>query len=152
MDKYYKTYRICCEWDRSSLEPIKEDTYIQCAKDGQIYRVGDDLLAYYKPRRGNSEQFSKKLIELGVNRVRNLSTDGDVLMQFAEESLDIVAKEVGASTNGVDIKPWSIKNLRKQQWFKKDKQKYIDLGLYVEMSEEEKAILRERFNKNINNK
>ena len=110
------------------------------------------MLAYYKPRRGNSEQFSKKLIELGVNKVRNLSTDGDVLIQFAEESLDIVAKEVGASTNGVDIKPWSIKNLRKQQWFKKDKQKYIDLGLYVEMSEEEKAILRERFNKNINNK
>ena len=32
MDKYYKTYRICCEWDRSSLEPIKEDTYIQCAR------------------------------------------------------------------------------------------------------------------------
>lgn len=41
--------------------------------------------------------------------MRNLSTDGDVLMQFAEESLDIVAKEVGASTNGVDIKPWVLK-------------------------------------------
>lgn len=92
MNKYLGTYRICCEWDRNSLEPIKEDTYIQCAKDGQIYRISDDLLAYYKPRRGNSEQFSKKLIDLGVNRVKNLSTDGDVLIQFSEESLDIVAK------------------------------------------------------------
>ena len=82
--------------------------------------------------------------------MRNLSTDGDVLIQFAEESLDIVAKEVGASTSGVDIKPWSIKNLRKQQWFKDNKDEYIKNGLYIEMSEEEKAILRERFNKNIN--
>lgn len=109
-------------------------------------------MAYYKPRRGNSEQFIKKLISLGVEDIANYSTDGDVLIRFNEKYIDIVAKEVGASTNGVDIKPWSIKNLRKQQWFKKDKQKYIDLGLYVEMSEEEKAILRERFNKNINNK
>lgn len=85
MNKYLGSYRICCEWDRNNLEPIKEDTYIQCAKDGQIYRIGDDLLAYYKPRRGNSEQFSKKLIGLGVNKVRNVSTDGDVLIQFAEE-------------------------------------------------------------------
>ena len=150
MLRYYKTYRVCCEWDRATLEPIKDDTYIQCAKDGQIYRISDNILAYYKPRRGNSEQFSKKLIELGVNRVRNLSTDGDVLIQFAEENLDIVAKEVGASTNGVNIKPWSIKNLRKQQWFKDNKYQYIKNGLYIEMSEEEKAILRERFNKNIN--
>ena len=150
MNKYIGAYRVCCEWDRATLEPIKDDTYIQCAKDGQIYRISDNILAYYKPRRGNSEQFSKKLSELGVNRVRNLSTDGDVLIQFAEESLDIVAKEVGASTSGVDIKPWSIKNLRKQQWFKDNKYQYIKNGLYIEMSEEEKAILRERFNKNIN--
>ena len=33
-----------------------------------------------------------------------------------------------------------------------NKQKYIDLGLYSELSEEEKAALRERFNKNVNNK
>lgn len=152
MNKYIGKYRVCLEWDRNTLEPIKDDTYIQCSKDGQIYRVDKELLVYYRPRRGNSEQFSKKLIDLGVKRVKNCSTDSDILIQFAEENLDIVANEVGASTNGVDIKPWSIKNLRKQQWFKDNKQKYIDLGLYSELSEEEKAVLRERFNKNVNNK
>lgn len=152
MIKYIGTYRVCCAWNRDNLEPIKDDTYIQCAKDGQIYRFNGELLAYYKPRRGNSEQFAKKLIDLGVKGVSNRSTDGDVLVYFAEESLDIVANEVGASKNGADIKPWSVKNLRKQQWFKDRKDEYIKNGYYVEMSEEEKAVLRERFNKNINNK
>lgn len=150
MNKYIGAYRVCCEWDRATLEPIKDDTYIQCAKDGQIYRISDNILAYYRPRRGNSEQFIKKLISLGVEDIANYSTDGDVLIRFNEKYIDIVAKEVGSSTSGVDIKPWSIKNLRKQQWFKDNKDQYIKNGLYIEMSEEEKAILRERFNKNIN--
>lgn len=152
MIKYIGTYRVCCAWNRDNLEPIKDDTYIQCVKDGQIYRFNKELLAYYKPRRGNSEQFAKKLIDLGVKDVINRSTDGDVLVYFAEESLDVVANEVGASKNGVDIKPWSVKNLRKQQWFKDRKDEYIKNGYYVEISEEEKAVLRERFNKNINKK
>lgn len=150
MDKYIGTYRVCCEWDQSTLEPIKDNTYIQCSKGGEIYRVTDNLLAYYRPRRGNSEQFAMKLIGLGVEFVSNRSTDGDVLIYFSEDSLPIVAKEVGASQNGATIKPWSVKNLRKLQWFKDNKQKYIDLGLYSEMSEEEKEILRERFKNNIN--
>lgn len=64
MNRYIGKYRVCCEWDRRNLEPIKEDTYVQCSGNGQIYRVSDNLLAYYKPKRGNSEQFSKK-----INRV-----------------------------------------------------------------------------------
>ena len=39
MNKYIGKYRVCLEWDRNTLEPIKDDTYIQCSKDGQIYRV-----------------------------------------------------------------------------------------------------------------
>lgn len=150
MLRYKGKYRVCCEWDRNTLEPIKHDLYIQCSKEGQIYRIDDRLLAYYKPRRGNSEQFSKKLIDLGVKSLNNCSTDGDVLIQFAEESLEIVANEVGVITSGADISHWSIKNLRKHQWFKDNKQRYIELGLYKDISEEEKEILRERFNKNIN--
>lgn len=149
MQKYIGIYRVCCEFDRKNLEPIKEDTYIQCSKGGQIYRIDNELLAYYKPKRGNSEQFCKKLIDIGVKSVNNCSTDGDVLIQFSEESLGIIAEEVGASTNGADIKPWSVKNLRKLQWFKENKQYYIENNYYSEMSEEEKEVLRERFKKNM---
>ncbi len=151
MQKYIGRYRVCNEFDKRNLEPIKEDTYIVCSKEGQIYRIDDKTLAYYRPSRGNSEQFCKKLIDLGVKDVKNYSTDGDLLIRFSEEDLDIVANEVGASTTGVDIKPWSVKNLRKLKWFKDQKDKYIELGYYKELSEEEKEVLRERFNKNIKN-
>ena len=149
MNRYIGKYRVCCEWDRRNLEPIKEDTYVQCSGNGQIYRVSDNLLAYYKPKRGNSEQFSKKLIECGVRSVDNRSSVGDMLIYFAEDSLDIVANMVNASITGADIKPWSVKNLRKLEWFKKKKQFYIDLGYYKELSEEEKEILRQRLARNI---
>ena len=98
MEKYIGRYRVCNEFDKRNLEPIKEDTYIVCSKEGQIYRIDDKTLAYYRPSRGNSEQFCKKLIGLGVKDVKNYSTDGDVLIRFSEEDLDIVANEVGAST------------------------------------------------------
>ena len=151
MQKYLGKYRICCEFNKRNLEPIKEDMYIVCSREGQIYRIDDKILAYYRPSRGNSEQFCKKLIDLGVKDVKNYSTDGDMLIRFNEEDLDIVANEVGASTTGADIKPWSVKNLRKLKWFKDQKDKYIKLGYYRELSEEEKEVLRERFNKNIKN-
>ena len=145
MRKYIGIYRICCEFDQNTLEPIKEDTYIVCSKDGQIYRINNTYLAYYRPTRGNSEQLSKKLIDLGVKGVNNWSTDGDILIHFQEESLDIVAKELGASTNGASINPTSVKNLRKQKWFRERKNEYIKNGLYKELSEEEKEVFRERF-------
>lgn len=150
MDKYIGKFRICCEFDRRNLEPIKEDTYITCAKNGQIYRVSENLLAYYKPKRGNSEHFTTKLKEMKVKNVENRSSEGDILIYFNEKSLDIVANEVGASTTGAEIKPSSKKNLRKLDWFKKNRDQYIKLGYYKELSEEEKEILRQRFANNIN--
>ena len=150
MIKYLRKYRICCEWDRRNLEPIKEETYIPCLKGGQIYRVNNEVLAYYKAKRGNSKQLIKKLSDIGVKWTEDHSTDGDILIYFREYDLDILAKEVGASQNGVNIKPWSVKNLRKLKWFKDNKQYYIDNRYYSEMSEEDKEILRERLKNNIN--
>ena len=150
MIRYLGKYRICCEWDRRNLEPIKEDTYIPCLKGGQIYRVNSEILAYYKAKRGNSKQLIKKLSDIGVKWTEDHSTDGDILIYFREYDLDILAKEVGASQNGVNIKPWSVKNLRKLKWFKDNKQYYIDNRYYSEMSEEDKEILRERLKNNIN--
>lgn len=149
MKKYIGKFRVATEFDRTNLEPL-DDLYIVCSGQGQIYRVDNTILAYYKPKRGNSEQFSKKLIDLGVKSVNNCSSEGDILIYFAEESLDIVANEVNASTSGADIKPSSKKNLRKLEWFKKNKDQYIRLGYYKELSEEEKEVLRQRFANNIN--
>ena len=55
-------------------------------------------------------------------------------------------------TNGITENKLQEIEHKHWQWFKDNKQKYIDLGLYSELSEEEKAALRERFNKNVNNK
>lgn len=150
MRKYIGKYKILCEWDKSNLEPIKDDTYIQCSKGGQIYRTSERLLAYYKSKRGNSYQFANKLIDLGVKSVNNCSSEGDILIQFSEDSLDIVAKEVNANTNSVNRRPESIKNLRNMSWFKENKQYYIDRGLYSEekreLTEEQRQALVDRIN------
>ena len=151
MEKYIGTYRVCCEFDKATLEPIKDDNWIQCYKDGQIYRVNGDLLAYYRPTRGNSNQLCDDLVKLGLTYIENRSTDGDVLIYFKEKDLDVVTKKVGVITSGANIKPYSVKNLRKLKWFKDQKDKYIRLGYYRELSEEEKEVLRERFTKNIKN-
>jgi hypothetical protein len=150
MDKYKGAYRISVEFDRRNLEPIKDDTFIVCAKLGQVYRVGNNKLAYYRPTRGNAEQFSEKLRKLGVEDVENRSSEGDILIYFNEGSLSIIASEVNASTTGVDIKPTSVKNLRKLDWFRKNKQYYVDNGYYKELSDEEKEIYRQRFASYIN--
>ncbi|WP_252251368.1 hypothetical protein [Clostridium sp. VAP52] len=148
MRKYIGKYKILCEWDRNNLEPIKDDTYIACYKNGQIYRVNDRTLAYYRPSKGNSYQFSEKLIGLGVKGISNRSSDGDLLIYFNEKSLDILAKEVDASTSSANRKPESIKNLRNMGWFKENKQMYIDKGLYSEekreLTEDQKQVLVDR--------
>lgn len=109
MIKYLGKYRVLCEWDRETLEAIKDDLYIQCYKYGQIYRICDDKLAYYRPSRGNSEQLTREFIDLGVNGVNNCSTDGDILIYFDEDGIDIVANKVGVVTLGASISPYSIK-------------------------------------------
>ena len=142
-------YRVVCEFDRRNLEPLKDEVYIRCGKGGQIYRICEDTLAYYRPSKGNGTQICNRLVEIGVRGVENRSTDGDLLIYFYEEDIDVVAEKMGAVTSGASIKPFSIKNLRLLDWFKKDKQKYTDKGFYKELSEEEKEIYRERFKSNM---
>ena len=148
---YIGKYRILCEFSRNTLEPMKEDTYIACYKNAQIYRVNSNTLAYYRATRGYDKQIYDNLKKLGVKRLENRSTDGDILIYFDESSLDIVVDEFGVITSGASINPWSIKNLRKLDWFKENKDVYIRKGLYKELSEEEKEVYRERF-KNISKK
>lgn len=148
MKKYIGRYRVVAEFSRNTLEPIKDDLHIVCSRNGQIYRVDSNTLAYYRPSRGNAEQMCGKLIDMGASGIVNRSTDGDLEIYFDEDSFDLIAEYLGASTNGASINPTSVKNLRKLDWFKENKQMYIDKGLYKELSEEEKEVYRERF-KNI---
>lgn len=145
MKKYVGKYRVVCEFDRATLNPIKEDMYIQCSKSGQIYRINNDTLAYYKPARGQTSFLCNKLVELGVKDVKDMSTTSDILIAFNEDSIDIVANEFGANTTGANVVPTSIRNLRKLKWFKDNKDYYIKQGLYKEMTEEEKEKFRKRF-------
>lgn len=155
MKKYIGRYRVVCEFDRNTLKPIKNDTYILCHKDGQIYRINDYLLAYYRPNKGKVQNFIDKLKNSGISFIENHSSDEDILIYFKEKEIDNLAKEVGAFTSGANILPTSILNLRKQKWFKNNMQEYIDKGLYKpkkELSEEEKIVFRERFIRMKNNK
>lgn len=145
MEKYIGRFRVVSEFDRVTLKPIKEDTYIVCANDGQIFRFNHNTLAYYRPTRGNSNQMCEKLMLLGVEGVINKSTDGDILIHFDESHLEIVAGVFMASTNGCNINPTSIRNLRRLKWFKEKKDYYIEQGLYKELSEDEKEVYRQRF-------
>lgn len=150
MRKYIGKYRVVCEFDRNTLKvKNKDDNYIVCKRNGQIYRYSDIELVYYRPSRGNGEQTIGKLKEMGVEAV-NISSEGDLSFRFYEKDLDKVAEFVNASTNGADIPPESIKNLRKLDWFKKNESKYREMGLLKEKREytkEEKAAFRERIEK-----
>lgn len=59
MKKYIGQYRVSCEFCRNTLRPIKEDTFIVCRKDGQVYRIDDNTLAYYRPTKGVSSLLCK---------------------------------------------------------------------------------------------
>ncbi|MGL5151718.1 MAG: hypothetical protein ACRC7N_14225, partial [Clostridium sp.] len=100
MNKYIGKYRVVCEFNQSNLEPIQDDLYIACSKEAQICRYDKNTLAYYRPSRGNSEQLITKLENLGVVGLSNHSSDFDILIYFNEESVDIIANELGAITTG----------------------------------------------------
>lgn len=88
MIKYLGKYRINCEWDRGSLEPIKEDLFISCYKDAQIYRAYKNKLAYYRPSRGNSEVLARELIGLGGCKLAKEFHDNKYRSFFINTSYD----------------------------------------------------------------
>lgn len=145
MEKYIRKYRVVCEFDRSTLKPIKGDMYISCANEGQIFRVNSNTLAYYREHRGNVKHICRKLINLGAEYIVDRSGDNDVLIYFHEKSISLVAGVFNALINGASINPTSIKNLRRLKWFKDNKEEYVKKGLYRELSQEEKDMYKNRF-------
>ena len=145
MHEYVGMYRVTCEFERNTLKPIKDDTYIMCYNEGRIYRYDQEVLAYYRPNSsyGYACNLAKKFEEHGVEVLENHPSDEDILLYFWEKDIDKVAEIVGAVTKGCNIQPFSIRNLRKMAWFKKNKKYYIDLGLYKEINIEKQDLIDE---------
>ena len=144
MRNYVGKYRVVCEFDRRDCKPLKEDTYIVCARDGQIYRYNSEILVYV-----GRVDLSKKLKSMGIELVDDVRySDGERRVMFYEKDIEVVGSIVGARTLGCNIKPESVKNLRKLQWFIDNKQYYINNGYYKELSDEEREVLSQRAKEN----
>jgi hypothetical protein len=150
MNKYIGQWRIVCEFDQVNLKPNKESTYIYCNGEGSIWRRSNNVLVYTREKKGISNILIENLNKLGVEVIADESTREDIQLVFNEKDLDVVARYFKARESGVNINPWSRKNLNLFKWFKNNKQSYIDNGYYKiseELTDEEKEIFRQRFNK-----
>lgn len=150
MNRYIGKYRVVCEINQENLKPIKENTFIYCNGEGSIWRRNEDILVYTREKKGISSILIENLKQLGVDILSDESTKEDIQLVFNEKDLDAIAKYFKARESGVDINPWSRRNLNLFKWFKNNKQSYIDKGYYKvseELSDEEKEIFRQRFSK-----
>ena len=148
MNKYRGKYRVVCEFSIDTLEPIKESTYIFCANGGEIYRYNDNTLAYYR----NSilvKSLLEKLDNANVNYINKAIGNGETLIYFDESDLDKTIDIFHIRTSGVNIAPYSIRNLHLFKWYKENKEYYDSKGLPKkrEMSEEQKQNMRETLKK-----
>lgn len=154
MHKYRGTYRVVCEVCQNTLEPEKDDVFIYCSNDGQIFRVNKNTLAYYRVNGIISSIMLSKLTAANVE-FENRS-NGEALLYFNEKDIHIVAEIVGARTSGAGFNPASKKNLRLFKWFRDNEEKYRSQGLLDsnrrEMSEEEKQVVRDRLQSYRDNK
>lgn len=145
MLKYRCKYRVVCEYDRRNLEPLKEDVYIYCSNGGQIYRIDENTLAYYRENGTTSKILFDKLDEAKVEYENR--TNGELLFYFAEKDIDKVALIISARTRGASYPPWSKRNLKLFKWFNDNEKKYIEEGYYKVLTDEEKEEYKKRFNK-----
>ena len=127
MNKYRGKYRVVCEFSIDTLEPIKESTYIFCANGGEIYRYNDNTLAYYR----NSilvKSLLEKLDNANVNYINKAIGNGETLIYFDESDLDKTVDIFHIRTSGVNIAPYSIRNLHLFKWYKDNKEYSMKAG------------------------
>lgn len=145
MLKYRNKYRIVSEFDRTTLEPIKEDLYIYCSNGGQVFRFNKNTLAYYRDG-VLSSKLLEKLDNLKIN-YKNM-TRSEVLIHFDEKDLDKLVDVFNIRTSGAGISPFSQKNLKLFKWFRDNEESYRKAGLIIEnkreLSDEEREVLRQR--------
>lgn len=153
MLKYRGKYRVVCSFDIETLEPIKEDTFIYCANGGEIYRYGEDTLAFYR-NRILTQNLLEKLDNAEVTYKNMGIGNGETLIYFAEKDLDKTVDIFHIRTSGTSISPYSYKNLTLFKWYKDNKEYYDSKGLppKKEISEEQRKVMAERLKKARENK
>ena len=151
MLKYKNKYRVVCHFDVEDLTPIKEDIFIYCSGEGEIWRYSDTVLGYYKNSR-TSKVLLEKLDNAGVEYEWLSEGARETVIHFKEADLDKVVDIFHIRTSGTSISPFSTKNLKLFKWYTDNKEHYDELGLPKkregkELSEEDKAKLVERLKK-----
>lgn len=113
MVKYRGKYRVVHEVDRLTFKPTNnpDDTFIYCAKGGQIWRQSPSTLVYERECKSSKYLFDK-LTAADIKVIDFYYAEGLVRVWFDESDLDKVAKIVGARTLGANINPNSKRNLK----------------------------------------
>lgn len=130
LEKYIGTYRVLAEYDKETLDfprledgkidPSFEDLYIPC-KRGVIKHtyIGDDVLAlcfYDKAKTGHN--VAKEINDKYKKKVEIVVEDfgDDCYIYFDAGDLKKIAAVVKPRTSGASIKPFSNKNLPKNDY------------------------------------
>lgn len=109
MEMYRGKYRVVCDFDKVTGEPIKAETWIPC-KHGQVYRYSEDKLGYYGTGI-NKFLLLKKLQQLDIKFTYD-DGDSDITILFPEKDLPKVVTLFGLITKGRTIAPTNKTNIK----------------------------------------
>ena len=131
LERYIGTYRVLLPVDKNTNDFPRnpttgkietDDYYIPCKKSGkylaEITHYKDDVLTalVFSPISPEKHNLIKLCQEKGVEIVEIVSGTGEFLLRFHAKDMDVVADFLGATTQGKNIRPFSIKNLPKSDY------------------------------------
>lgn len=114
MKKYIGKYRVFSPIDSNGKVTSNEfDTYIKGKYKTEVYRYSDNLLAIYFVANQTARRVISYLESMGVQCKKFNQGDFESVWLFDEQYIDIVDSILKFSTQGKNIKPTSIKTMRK---------------------------------------
>ena len=127
MQKYIGRFRVKTPMiNNNTFTHNKDDTYVRCKNNIEMYRYNNKILALYIPKvtsaRKLKEQLwnyltrnTQKIIKDDLDKHKKLTGD-EWVFYFYEKYIDQVAKIVQPKTGGAKIFPRSKKNLQKKKY------------------------------------
>ena len=123
--KFYGKYRILVPIDQKTNDFPRspdgkietDDFYIPCRKSGkyvaEIYHYGRNILEalVFTTHNPNNYKLIKLCKEKNIPVFDIQEGDGEFSFRFKAEDMEFIAEYLGASTQGKNIRPFSIKNL-----------------------------------------
>jgi len=126
--KFHGQYRILAPIDQATNDYPRnpagmietEDFYIPCRKNGkeiaQISHYGYNTLEVFITSIKTGRKLVKKCEEKGVKITDIKEGDGEITFRFKAKDIDFIASNLGAMTQGKNIRPFSIRNLPKSDY------------------------------------